>query len=104
MLSSIRRRLTRVEEFLPLPLTAERFYARARQYAKHKGVSIGDAMTKLLKDVSDGELESLEAEFEQMAFGSDTAARDAAKRAFFAEAGYPDWTSPPVEESRGEGW
>ena len=103
MLSSIRRRLSRVEEFLPLPLTAERFYTRAQQYAKHKGVSVGDAMTNLLKDVSDGELESLEAEYEQMAFAADTAARDAAKRAFFAEAGYPNWTSPPVEESSDEG-
>jgi hypothetical protein len=84
-------------------MTAERFYARAQQYAKHKGVSVGDAMTNLLKEVSDGELESLEAEFEQMAFGSDTAARDAAKRAFFAEAGYPDWNLP-LEESREEGW
>jgi hypothetical protein len=85
-------------------MTAERFYAQAQQYSKHKGVSVGDAMMSLLKDVSDGELESLEAEFEQLAFGSDTAARDAAKRAFFAEAGFPNWTSPPVEESRDEGW
>jgi hypothetical protein len=66
-------------------------------------VSVGDAKTNFLKDVSDSELESLSAEIERTAFGSDTAARDAAKRTFFDEAGYPDWI-PPVEESRDEGW
>ena len=61
-------------------------------------------MDKLLKDLSDDELASLEAEFEQIAFGSDTAARDAAKREVLAAAGYPVWSTPSVEESRDEGW
>ena len=60
-------------------------------------------MESLISKVSDDELERLTAEFERLAYGSDTVARDAAKRAFFAEAGYPDW-NPPVEESRAEGW
>ena len=54
-------------------------------------------MTSLLKDVSDGELESLAAEFERLAFGSDTVARDAAKRKVFAATGYPDWTNPRAQ-------
>ena len=61
-------------------------------------------MDTLLKRLSDGELASLEAEFEQIVFGSDTAARDAAKREVLAAAGYPVWSSPPVEELRDEGW
>lgn len=92
MLNTIRRRLSRVEEFLPLPLTAERFMARSHQLAKRTGTSYWSAFEKLLQDVSDAELASLAAEFEYIEFGSDTAARDAAKRKFFAEAGYPDWT------------
>jgi hypothetical protein len=61
-------------------------------------------MDTLLKDLSDGELDSLEAEFEQIVFGSDTAARDAAKRQVLAAAGYPVWSGPPNRESRDEGW
>ncbi len=57
-------------------------------------------MDTLLKDLSDGELASLGAEFEQIVFGSDTAARDAAKREVFAAAGYPIWSVPSGEESR----
>jgi hypothetical protein len=47
MLSSIRRRLGRVEEFLPVPMTAERFYARANQYARRTGGSVSDAIATL---------------------------------------------------------
>jgi hypothetical protein len=103
MLSSIRRRLSRVEEFLPIPMTAERFYARAQQHARPTGGSVGDAMGTLAKDLSDNELDSIAAEFEQIAFGSNTAARDAAKREVLAAAGYPVWNLP-FEESRDEGW
>jgi hypothetical protein len=103
MLSSIKRRLSRVEESLPVPVTAERFYARAQQYAKRTGVSVEDAIGILAKDLSDKELDSITTEFEQVAFGSDTAARDAAKREVFAAAGYPIWNLPDGE-SRDEGW
>jgi hypothetical protein len=104
MLSSIRRRLSRVEEFLPVPLAAERLYARAQRHARRNGGRVEDAIGTLAKDLSESELDSIAAELEQIAFGSDTAARDAAKRKALAAAGYPDWTSPPVEESRDEGW
>jgi len=103
MLSSIRRRLSRVEESLPLPVTAERFYARAQRLARRTGGRVWDAIATLAKDLSDGELDSITAEFERLAFGSDTAACEAAKREVFAAAGYPVWNSPSQESSE-EGW
>ena len=103
MLRSIRRRLARVEESLPLPMTAERFMARTHQLAMRTGRSLGDSMDKLIKNLSDKELESLIPEVEQMAFGSDTAARDAAKREVLAATGYPVWNLAD-EVSREEGW
>jgi hypothetical protein len=99
VLSSIKRRPARVEEFLPLPITIERFYAGVHRRARRKGESFCSAMTNVLKEVGDSELDFLAAELERIAFGSDTAARDAAKREVLATAGYPDW-NPPAEESR----
>ena len=99
MLRSIRRRLSRVEEFLPIPITAERFYARAQQHARRTGGSVGSAIETLAKNLSDSDLDSISAEFEQIAFGSDTTARDAAKLEVLAAAGYPDWNLAG-EESR----
>lgn len=104
MLSSIRRRLTRVEESLPLPMTADRFYARAQRHAKRTRRSVEDAISILAKDLSDDELDSVTAEFELMAFGSDTAARDAAKHETLSAAGFTAWPSSPGQESRDEGW
>jgi hypothetical protein len=103
MLSSIRRRLTRVEVSLPVPMTAERFYARAQRHANRTGGSLGDAIATLVKDLSDNELDSISAEFERLAFGSDRVACEAAKREVFADAGYPVWNLPS-EESMEEGW
>jgi hypothetical protein len=54
-------------------------------------------MTNVLKEVGDSELDFLASELERIAFGDDTAARDAAKREVLAAAGYPDWN--PAEES-----
>jgi hypothetical protein len=68
-------------------MTAERFFARAQLHAKRTGGSVGDAIGTLAKDLSDSELESITAEVERLAFGSDTAARDAAKREFFCRSG-----------------
>jgi hypothetical protein len=62
-----------------------------------------DAIGTLAKDLSDNELDSITAGCERLAFGSDTAARDAAKRETYAAAGYPVWNLPS-EESRDEGW
>jgi hypothetical protein len=100
----LEKRLARLEESVPLPLTAERFVACASQHARRSGVSTSSAMDTLVKGLSDSELDSLAAEFEQIVFGSDTAARDAAKREVLAAAGYPVWSGPRVEESRDEGW
>jgi len=49
-------------------------------------------MDRLFKDLSDSELASLGAELERIVFGSDTATRDAARRATLAAAGFPDWS------------
>lgn len=90
MLRGLERRLARIEESDLLPVTAERFLARARRLAKRNGGDLGSAMAKLAQELTDAELEAAAAEFEQIVFGSDTAARDAAKRAAFAEAGCPE--------------
>jgi hypothetical protein len=103
MLSTIRRRLLRVEESLPVPATAERFYARAQTHARRAGGNVVSSIETLVKELSDDDLGSLAVELEQIVFGSDTVARDAAKRKVLAAAGYPVWNSPH-EESRDEGW
>jgi hypothetical protein len=87
-----------------LPLTTGVFLERVRKHARRTGMSLDSAMQSLHSKASDDELERLTTEFEWMAFGDDIAARDAAKREVFAAAGYPDWTSPPIEGSRDEGW
>jgi hypothetical protein len=91
MLRSIRGRLSRVEESLPVPMTAERFYARGQLHAKRTDGSVGDAIATVAKDLGDSEVVSITTQFEQIAFGSDTAARDAAKRETLGAAGHPVW-------------
>jgi hypothetical protein len=86
MMNNIRRRLSRVEESIPVPLTAERFYARACQHAKRTDGNIESAVALLAKDLSDNDLHSIASEFERIAFGDDTAARDASKRQFLGLA------------------
>jgi hypothetical protein len=62
VLSSIKRRPARVEEFLPLPITIERFYAGVHRRARRKGESFCSAMRDVLKEVGDSELDFLAAE------------------------------------------
>jgi hypothetical protein len=100
MLRGVRRRISHLEESIPLAITAERFLARAHGYARRAGGSVESAIATIAQELSDSELHSLTDEFEQIAFGSDIAARDAAKREVYAEAGYPDWTSAAGEEQR----
>ena len=78
------------EVWRSLPLSAEVFCRRVRTHARRTKTSFGSAFESLISKVSDDELETLEAEFERIAFGDDTAARDAAKREVLADAGYPD--------------
>jgi len=101
MQRGIAHRIGRLEEFLH-PLSASVFLERAKRHARRTGTSLGSAFDSLLSKVSDVELGHLTAEFEQIAFGGDSAARDAAKRETLAAAGYPVWNLP--EESSGEGW
>jgi hypothetical protein len=82
MINNIRRRLSRVEESIPVPITAERFYSLACQHAKRTGGSVESAVAVLAKNLSDSDLDSVASEFERIAFGDDIAARDAAKQQF----------------------
>jgi DNA modification methylase len=71
----LERRLSRLEESIPLPLTAERFVARAQRHARRTGASYDAAVETLARDLTDNELASVATEFDQMLYGSDTAAR-----------------------------
>jgi hypothetical protein len=77
----ISRRLDRIELTIPLPVTRERFFAHVRQHIQRTGASLEAALATLVRDLSDNELDSLCIEFEQILFGSDVAARDAARQA-----------------------
>lgn len=85
MLRTLNRRLTRVEDTIPLFLTLERFVTRVEQRMKRTGESFDSAIEKLLQDLSKEELQVLAKEGERAAFGSDTAARDEAKRRVLGE-------------------
>ena len=100
MLRTIRRRLSQIEEAIPLPVTAERFLDRAERHARRTGSSVDAAVEALVQDLSDRDLASLNAEFEQLAFGSDTAARDAMRSRVRAAAGYPSWTTVSTAEGK----
>jgi hypothetical protein len=102
MQRAIARRIGSLEECL-LPLSATVFLARVRTHARRSGTTFGSAFDSLISKVSDDELERLETEFERMAFGGDTAARDAAKREVLSAAGYPVW-NPAGAESSDEAW
>ena len=104
MRRQIERRLAFAEEFLPLPITAKRFVTRTQRLAKRKRISVSSAMDAIVRELSDPELEALAAELENLAFGSDTAARDKAKREFFAAAGCPDLDKTNVQEMEGFTW
>jgi hypothetical protein len=98
MQRGIAGRIGSLEEFL-LPLSASVFLARVRTHARRSGTSFGSSFDSLISKVSDHELDLLATEFERIAFGDDTAARDAAKSEVLAAAGYPDWNLAG-EESR----
>ena len=80
MLRAINRRIARVEQIMPIPVSRERFLARVRKEMERTGERVESSIATLLRDLSDSELDSLRAEVEQVMFGSDIAARDAAKR------------------------
>jgi len=96
------RRIANLEESL-LPLSASVFFARAKAHARRTRTTFWSAFDSLLSKVSDDEIEQLTGEFERMAFGDDTAARDAAKRQVLAAAGYQVWNLPG-EELMEDGW
>jgi hypothetical protein len=86
MQRSIGRRIEMLERSIPVPRTAELFVARAEKHAQRTGTTLDAAIQSLIVAVSDDELYSLASEFERIAFGDDTAARDAAKRTFLGLA------------------
>lgn len=85
MLRTLSRRLTRVAETVPLPLTLVRFTDRVQQRMRWTGESFDSAVANLLEDLSEAELQLLCEECEHAVFGSDTAARDEAKRRVLRE-------------------
>lgn len=79
MLRGVSRRISTLERSIPLAMTAELFWAHAEKYARRNGTSCEAATEALAAALSDDELDRLTSEFEQIAFGSDIAAREAAK-------------------------
>lgn len=75
----LRRRLARVEESIPLPLTAERFIERAQRHARRCRGTLESSLDVIARELTDAELESVLAECEEILYGSDLAARDAAR-------------------------
>jgi hypothetical protein len=102
MQREIGRRIASLELSI-LPLSVSVFMARVKAHGRRTGVTYWSAFDFLISKASDDELERLETELEQMVFGGDTVARDAAKREALAAAGYPDW-NPSGDQSRDEGW
>jgi hypothetical protein len=80
MLRGVMRRISTLERAIPIPMTAAIFLDRAEAYARRSETSFEAALESLARAVSNDELERLTSEFEQIAFGGDIAARDAAKR------------------------
>jgi hypothetical protein len=102
MQRGIARRIGSLEEFL-LPLSAGVFLARVRTHARRTGTRFWSAFDSLISKASDDELDLLAIEFERIAFGEDTAARDAAKREVLVAAGY-EVPGPLAAELMDEAW
>jgi hypothetical protein len=84
MLRAIHRRIARVEQTIPIPMTSGRFVALVHRDMKRTGESLKSVIGALIKDLGDRELDFVHAECEQAMFGSDTAARDAWRREVLA--------------------
>jgi hypothetical protein len=80
MMRSIGRRLNRVEQAVPIPMTRDRLVALVHRDLKRTGESVDSVIGALIKDLGDRELDSLHAECEHAMFGSNVAARDAWRR------------------------
>ena len=81
MLEGIKRRISALERSIWTRTTADRFLSRVELHARLTGLSFEAAFQALIVSLSDEDLARLTQEVEQAAFGGDTAARDAAKRA-----------------------
>jgi hypothetical protein len=89
MLRTVRRRISNLEESTPIREITERFLTRAYRHAERAGGSVDSSIAILARDIDDDQLDVLTTEFEQIAFGADIAAGDAAKREALAAANYP---------------
>jgi hypothetical protein len=85
MPSSLSDRIARLERCSQFPPEARLFLERAYAHARRTYCSFGEAAKFVAGKVGDQELEILAEQFERIVFGSDTAARDAAKQEAFAE-------------------
>ena len=59
MLRAIDRRLSSLEELIPLPLTYARFAKRVNEHARRSGVSPGAALASVIDDLSEPQLARL---------------------------------------------
>jgi hypothetical protein len=65
-----------LERSIPVPMTAHLFLARAEKHAGRTGTSLETAIQLLVGSITNDDLDRLAAEFERIAFGADTAARE----------------------------
>jgi hypothetical protein len=77
-----------LERSIQLPITAEIFLARVQERARLTGASFDDSFQSLIVSLSDRDLECVAEELMQLAFGSDTEARnEAMRKAMMTDAG-----------------
>jgi hypothetical protein len=75
-------------------MKADVFLARVKERVRLAGTRFEAAIEPLLGALSDDELDRLAGEFEQIMFGGDTAARDAAKSSYYQRLQRcPTWTN-----------
>lgn len=79
MLRGVRHRITMLERFAR-GLTADVFMARAVKLARRMRIDYRAAVRKLGDELDDYDMDRVIDELEQMVYGDDTAARDAARQ------------------------
>jgi hypothetical protein len=76
MFSRTKRRMSVLERSIHIPMTADRFLARAEEVVRLTGSSIDEAFRSLVASLKDHELDHLTDELLDQIFGDDIAARE----------------------------